>query len=273
MNDAIPPTEGARAEPGENAVKAEAVAFAYRPGHDVLHAASLEARVGELTCILGPNGCGKTTLLKCLMNRLRPHSGAVEVGGRPVAEHSPRQLARLQAYVPQIPETTFAFTVTEIVLMGRFAYVGLLGITEETDLAIASEAMRMTRTHELASRTLDELSGGEAQRVMIARALAQQPRVMLLDEPTSHLDIRNQLMIHSMLARVAHDWPMCVLCVSHDINLAARFSDRLLIMREGRTVAAGPPGDVIKKDILQEAYQVEIELVDAGGPVPLVVAV
>ncbi len=273
MSDAVSQPAAARADENRGMVRAETLAFAYRPGIEVLREASLCAQVRELTCILGPNGCGKTTLLKCLMNRLQPRSGTVRIDGKPVAGYAPRELARLLAYVPQIPETTFAFTVTEIVLMGRFAHVGLLGIAEEKDLAIAAEAMRMTRTDALASRTLDELSGGEAQRVMIARALAQQPAVMLLDEPTSHLDIRNQLMIHSMLRRVAHDWPMCVICVSHDINLAARFSDRLLIMREGRTVGAGAPGEVIKKDILQDAYQVQIELIDAGGPVPIVVAV
>jgi len=133
--------------------------------------------------------------------------------------------------------------------------------------------MIMTATLDLADRTLEELSGGEAQRVMIARALAQQPSVLLLDEPTSHLDMKNQLIIHQMMQRVAHEWPMAVICVSHDVNLAARFSDELVLMRQGRVVAAGSPQETIKADILSQVYDVEIELVAGGnGAVPLVCA-
>jgi len=157
------------------------------------------------------------------------------------------------------------------VLMGRFAHTGILGIAGQHDLAVAKLAMQMTGTQELAARTLQELSGGEAQCVMIARALAQQPSLMLLDEPTSHLDVRNQLVIYRMMQRLAHDWEMAVICVSHDVNLAARFADELVLMRDGQVVAAGQPADVVRSDVLAKTYGVEIDLIEAPDqPVPIV---
>ena len=250
---------------------AEGIAFEYRAGQPVLAGVSLAAAPGRLTCLLGPNGSGKTTLLKCLLGQLSPRAGRVLLDGRPVADHSPRELARLVAYVPQFPASAFRFTVRQIVLMGRFAHTGVLGLAGPRDLAVAREAMNMTQTLGFADRTLEELSGGEAQRVMIARALAQQPSVVLLDEPTSHLDIKNQLRIYEMMRRLAHDWPMAVVCVSHDVNVAARFADDLVLMRAGRVVATGPPREVIREDVLRETYDVEIDLVPAPpDDVPIV---
>jgi iron complex transport system ATP-binding protein len=256
----------------ENAfiLKATDVRFSYRPKYSILRGIEFQARVGTLTSVLGPNGCGKTTLLKCLMNQLRIEKGQIELDGKPLRTYSPTELAKYLAYVPHLPQIAFAFTVAEVVLMGRYAYTGLFGMTADRDLKIAAEAMNMTQTKSFADRTLDELSGGEAQRVMIARALAQQPRIMLLDEPTSHLDIRNQLIIHEMMRRVAHDWPMCVICVSHDINLAARYSDQMVLMNAGQVVASGRPSEVITKDILQKTYHVEVELIDTGQQAPTV---
>jgi iron complex transport system ATP-binding protein len=155
--------------------------------------------------------------------------------------------------------------------MGRFAHAGILGIAAEQDLSVATLALEMTDTLPFADRLLDELSGGEAQRVMIARALAQQPSILLLDEPTSHLDLRSQASIHRMMQRLAHDWPMVVICASHDVNLAARFADRLILMREGRIVAKGTPREVIQRDTLEETYGTKIELVESPHwPVPIV---
>ena len=253
-------------------LEARGVTYAYRPDRPVLHGVDLRAATGRLTCLLGPNGSGKTTLLRCLLGALRPTAGEVVLDGRPVGQYSHRQLARVTAYVPQFPTSAFAFSVREIVLTGRYAYTGPLGLAGKGDRAVAQQAMSMTDTRDLAGRTLDELSGGEAQRVMIARALAQQPRVLLLDEPTSHLDVRNQLVIYRMMVRLAHDWPMAVVCVSHDVNLAGRFADELVLMRDGRVVAGGPPARVVRAEVLRDVYDVEVELIDAGGDVPLVVA-
>ena len=154
--------------------------------------------------------------------------------------------------------------------MGRFAHAGFLGMTSAQDRAVAELAMEMTETTAFATRTLDELSGGEAQRVMVARALAQQPSVMLLDEPTSHLDLRNQLKITEMLQRLAHDWNMAVLAVSHDINLAARFADGLILMKNGCIVAEGPPEKTLDKDLLGNVYDMDIELLATDDGLPIV---
>ena len=252
-------------EPYVHALEARDLAFAYRPGQPVLAGVSLQAAPGKLLCLLGPNGSGKTTLLRCLMGSLRPQAGEILLDGRALPKHAARQLARLLAYVPQFPQSAFPFPVEQIVLMGRFAHGGALGLAGEQDLAVARQAMIMTETLGLAGRTLEELSGGEAQRVMIARALAQQPSVLLLDEPTSHLDIKAQLMIYRMMQRLARDWRMAVVCVSHDVNMAGRFADELLLMRDGQVVAAGPPATVIRQDILERTYGVAVELICAPG--------
>jgi iron complex transport system ATP-binding protein len=255
---------------GEHILRACELSFSYRPEKPVLRGVEFTASAGRLTCILGPNGSGKTTLLRCLLGQLRPASGKILLDAKELRRYSAKEIACLLAYVPQFPASAFAFTVEEIVLMGRYAYAGAAGMAGEQDLAVARLAMQMTETLEFASRTLEELSGGEAQCVMIARALAQQPSVLLLDEPTSHLDIRNQLLIHRMMQRLAHDWKMAVVCVSHDINLAARFADELVLMRDGHVLSAGPAGDVLREDILSQTYGVPIELIRTpDDPVPI----
>ncbi len=252
-------------------VEARDLLFGYDPKTPVLRGVSMAAAAGGFTCLLGPNGSGKTTLLRCLLGQIRPQQGAALLDGVPVGDYSPLDLARMVSYVPQFPTSTFAFTVREIILMGRYPHTGALGLAGRQDLDVADLAMRMTETADFAARTLEELSGGEAQRVMVARALAQQPSIMLLDEPTSHLDIRNQLLVYRLLQRVAKDWPMTVICVSHDLNVAARFADSLVLMRGGQILAAGAPADVIRKDLLEQTYDVDIELIRAGdSPVPFV---
>lgn len=247
------------------------VTFGYRPRQAVLHGVDLTAAAGRFLCILGPNGSGKSTLLRCLLGQLRPQRGSIVIDGKALHKYSARNLAKLLAYVPQFPQSAFAFNVREIVLMGRFAHAGALGMAARQDVAVAQLAMEMTDTQAFADRTLEELSGGEAQRVMIARALAQQPSVMLLDEPTSHLDIKAQLHIYRMMQRLAHDWQMAVICVSHDINMASHFADELVLMRGGCVLAAGAPADVVQKDILQAVYDVNIDLIASpGDAVPMI---
>ncbi len=255
----------------QHVISAEGLVFGYGPDAPVLHGVGMTASAGKLLCILGPNGSGKTTLLRCLLGHLHPQKGRVVLDGREIEKYSRRGLARMLAYVPQFPTSAFSFTARQIVLMGRFAHTGPTGLTGRQDRRVAELAMKMTDTGRFADRTLDELSGGEAQCVMIARALAQQPTVMLLDEPTSHLDVKNQLKIYRMMRRLADQWHMAVVCVSHDVNLAARFADEMLLMRDGRIIADGAPAEVIRKDVLGQTYGVEIDLVETPGQdVPLV---
>ena len=247
------------------------VQFAYRGDQRVLRGVCFAAETGQLRCLLGPNGSGKTTLLRCLLGQLHPAAGGVELDGEPIARYRPRRRAKRMSYVPQFPASAFAFTAGELVLMGRLPHTGMLGLATPADRGVAAAAMEMTETTPLAGRPFAELSGGEKQRVMIARALAQQPRVLLLDEPTSHLDLRNQVLIHELMRRVAHDWPMAVVCVSHDVNLAGRYADELTLMRDGQVVAAGPPATVLTAERMQETYHVAVDIIARpGSDVPLV---
>ena len=246
--------------------------FAYREDRPVLRGVNFSARAGKFLTILGPNGSGKTTTLKCLLRLLRATGGRIMLDGREIGEYSSRELAKLTAYVPQQSQSAFALNVGQLVMLGRTPHTGAMGFETDLDRRVVTAAMEMTRVDAFAERTLDELSGGEAQCVMIARALAQQPTMMLLDEPTSHLDVKNQLTIYRMMTRLAHDWGMAVVCVSHDVNLAGRFADEMVLMKDGRVAADGPPPEVMTRDVMQEVYDVDVELVDSGGPVPLVVA-
>lgn len=256
-----------------HALQSSDLRFSYQVGKPVLDGVSLSCDSGSLLAVLGPNGSGKTTLLRCLMGWLKPASGQILLNSRPLQSYSPKALARTLAYVPQFPTSAFTFPVRELVLMGRFAHAGALGLAGKHDLEVARQAMEMTETLEFADRSLAELSGGQAQCVSLARALAQQPAVMLLDEPTSHLDVRNQLKVHRMMQRLAHEWHMAVLCVSHDVNLAARFADSLVFMAGGRVVASGAPSEVVRKDILDRVYGVDTQLIHLEGQsVPVVVA-
>jgi iron complex transport system ATP-binding protein len=246
---------------------ADSIHFAYREDAPVLRGVSVAATRGELRCLLGCNGCGKTTLLRLLLGQLPAGEGEILLEGQPVESYSARARAQKIAYVPQQPISAFAFTVGQIVQMGRFAHLGSIGVTTKQDRDIAQAAMQMTECDHLVDRPLGALSGGEAQRVMIARALAQQPTVMLLDEPTSHLDIHHQLSIHQMMQRLAHEWEMSVVCVSHDINLAGRFADQLTVLHEGQVLADGRPEEVLTAATLSTAYQVSVDFLPAPtGP-------
>ncbi len=250
---------------------ARELTFSYEPARRVLDGVDMAAHSGKLLCLLGPNGSGKTTVLRCLLGQLTPDNGTIRLADRALTDYRAKELARMLAYVPQSPASAFAFTARQLVMMGRLPHTGALGVTGAEDRKVADLAMEMTDSTAFADRTLAELSGGEAQRVMIARALAQQPRALLLDEPTSHLDIRHQMTIYRMMNRLAHDWGIAVVCVSHDVNLAGRFADELLLMKDGQVLACGTPADVIRQEVLSAAYDVQVDLIDAPGQsIPIV---
>ncbi|OGQ95718.1 MAG: ABC transporter [Deltaproteobacteria bacterium RIFOXYD12_FULL_57_12] len=235
------------------AVTLENVTLAYGR-RTVVRDLSLQVGTGDFFVIIGPNGAGKTSLVKLLAGLERPAAGLITLGGRPLTDYRRWELSRLVAVVPQETALDFPFTVAETVLMGRAPHLGLLGMEQPADYRIAEQAMRFTEVDHLADRRLDQLSGGERQRVVIARALCQQPRVILLDEPTAALDPAHQMKVMDLMERFRHEQGVTVIMVSHDLNLAAMYGDRLLLMRDGAVVCAGLPSAVLTYELLEQAY-------------------
>jgi iron complex transport system ATP-binding protein len=252
-------------------VKQLQVSYGRQP---VLRDLSIEVAEGAFFIIIGPNSSGKTTLLRALAGAVQPRQGQVEIWGAPVAHFSKKALARLIAVVPQRVATDIPFTVKEVVLMGRSPHVGWLGLEQAKDLELAEEAMAFTNVAHLAGRPLPQLSGGELQRVIIARAICQQPRLILLDEPTAALDPAHQVAIMDLMAQLQQERGLTVVMVSHDLNLAAMYGEQLLLLKEGKTVKSGRPADVLTYELLEQTYGCPV-LVDTNplGQVPRVTLV
>jgi iron complex transport system ATP-binding protein len=217
---------------------------------------SVSIAPGSLTGLLGPNGCGKTTLLKLLAGVLKPDLGSVRLDDREVRLLSARAIARQIAVVPQETHPAFDFTVLEMVLMGRHPHLGAFQLEGPADLAIARDAMIATGIAHLAGRAYMTLSGGEKQRVVIASALAQQPKVLLLDEPTASLDLGYQLEIASLLRQLNRERRVTMVLATHDLNLAASLCDTLVLVRAGQVLMQGPARDVLTSATVQQLYGV-----------------
>src|SRR5215216_1181474 len=232
---------------------------------------TLTLKPGEITPILGPNGAGKSTLLRTLNGQIRQTSGEILLDGEPLVKLNRRSISRRIAVVAQEAELRFPVTVLEFVLGGRFAWATNSGWGWETDrdLQVADAVLRQTELTELSARLMNELSGGERQRALMARALATEAPILLLDEPTANLDLSHQATLLALVRnRCDHD-EAAALVVTHDINLAAQFADNLILMKQGRAVHTGTPEQVLRPQILQDVFEVTV-LVDAhpvtGGP-------
>ncbi len=221
----------------------------------LLHDVCLEAGRGSLVGLIGPNGAGKSTLLRVMSGILRANEGTVWLDGADMASLSSQEVAAGVALVSQIAPYTHGFTSMELVMMGRYPHLGRFQVEGREDGRIAERAMRLTETERYAERTLDTLSGGERQRVFVARALAQQPRFLLLDEPTSNLDVLHQLQAMELVRSLVSDGLTAVAAI-HDLNLAARYCDRLALMKSGRIIAEGTPEDVLSPETLETAFGV-----------------
>jgi iron complex transport system ATP-binding protein len=241
------------------ALSFEGVAFSYGRA-DVLCGVDLEIPEGQVAAVLGPNGAGKTTLIRLAAGSLIASRGAVRLFGQPLQALTPKQRARAVAVVPQESRVLYEFSVREVVLMGRSPHLGLLGLDGPKDRAVADEAMVRTGVGELGSRAFRTLSGGEKQRAIVARALTQESRLLLLDEPTTFLDLRHQLDLYELLIGLARERGRTLVLASHDLNLAARYCDRLILLHAGRIVADGAPERVLLPAILREVYGVEAEV-------------
>lgn len=225
----------------------------------VLRNISFEVNDGEFIGLMGPNGSGKTTLLRCLMNYLALKSGIITVDGRKLGSLSAREIAKTFAVVPQSSATDFTFSAYDIVMMGRIPHMDsrLSGTSREDANAVRS-AMERTNTWKFAGRRFSDLSGGERQRVIIARAIAQQPKALLLDEPTVYLDISGQIEIMDLIRRLNKEENITVIAVMHDVNLAARYCDRVALLSSGTLEAIGPPSEVITPGTVQAVYGVDV---------------
>ena len=234
------------------ALHAEDVRFAYG-GTPALCGVTLGVAGGEFLALAGPNGAGKTTLLHVMTGYLSPQSGAVTLDGRDLRRMRRREVAAGVAVVPQRAETPFGFGVLEMVLMGRQPYLGLAAFDTPGDVEIALAALDRVGADHLRGKRFDELSGGEQQLVLVARALAQQSPVLVLDEPVTFLDLRHQFEVMELLAGLAAEG-RAVLATFHDLNHAARWCTRLALMRCGLLAAVGAPADVLREDLLREVY-------------------
>lgn len=241
-------------------IQASNITFAYNT-RPILRDVSLAAGAGEIVGIIGPNGSGKSTLLRVLSGVLRPKSGALRVGGEDIARLSCNEVARRLAVVPQSPHLPEAFTAGEVVLLGRTPHLGLLRGESARDMQVVREAMAACGVAHLADRRIGELSGGETQRVVIARALAQEPQVLLLDEPTSHLDINHQCAVLNLVSTLSRERGLAVVAVFHDLNLAVQYCHRLAILSEGRLLAEGTPAEVVTVENVKRAYGAEVCIV------------
>lgn len=235
----------------------ENISFGYH-AKDIITDISIEIPAGTLLGLIGPNGAGKTTLLKIIARLLRPGTGRVLLDGCNIHKLKQIEVARRVAVVPQDNQLDFAFTVEQVVLMGRYPHLNRLRREGKVDLAIAHRAMQATATDHLAKRPVTTLSGGERQRVAIARALVQEPEILLLDEPTAHLDIAHQAQTIELAYRLNREQGLTVIAALHDLNLAAAYLDRLLLLENGRIAAFGSPAAVLTPEKICAAYGINV---------------
>ncbi len=237
--------------------------FNYRNSADVLKNISVSVERGLFYTIIGKNGCGKTTLIKNIAGLVKPNvdSCGIIISGKNVRDYSRRDLAKKLAFVSQRDTTVFDFTVYELALTGRTQYLRRFGAESKTDVEAVYSALKKTRVYDLRERSINEISGGELQRTLIARALAQNSEIMLLDEPVSSLDVNQQLSIMNTVSELCKSEKLTVICVLHDINLASRYSDGIFLLKDGELVAQGEPETVITKANLDFAYDICSEVI------------
>jgi iron complex transport system ATP-binding protein len=246
------------------------VSFSYG-GIQALDSISIEVAKGETVSIVGPNGAGKSTLLKCIDRILKPQRGVVYLDGKDTARLNSRDISKSIGYIPQNTGGVFPFTIFDIVLMGRRPHLGWR--VSPRDIAIVAQTLHFLDIEEFRMRYFDELSGGEKQKVLIARALAQEPEILLLDEPTSNLDIRHQLEVMETIRGLVRERKICVVMAMHDLNLASRFSGRIIMLKDREVFSIGAPETVLNLENIRAAYGVEARVTSGHDGKPYVVPI
>lgn len=246
---------GLRAGDSPELLTATGIRLAYH-GTPVLRDVDLSVRTGELLGLIGPNGAGKSSLIKVLAGIVKPARGTVAYQGRPLGAFRDRERGQRMAVMSQNPHAGFAYPVYDVVAMGRYPHKRPLEPLDADDRRVVEEAMATAGVASLGSRPITKLSGGERQRVFLARALAQQPELLFLDEPTANLDVRYQLEIFTLIRRLNEEQRLTVVLAIHDLGMALRFCDRLAVMSAGRLVAVGPAGEVLTEDLMREVFGV-----------------
>lgn len=226
----------------------------YYDDYHILKNIDFTVQKGDFFIIIGPNGSGKTTLIKIIAGIFKQQKGEIIVFDKKLKKYSRKKLAQKIALVPQMVTADFPFTAMELVLMGRSPYLGLLGLDKQEDHEIAKQALAFTGVEELIDRRIEHLSGGERQRIFIAKAICQETEIILLDEPTAALDIAHQIRIMDLMEQLQHEKNVTIIMISHDLNLAAMYGNRLLLLNNGKIAGLGSPADVITFKNLEEAY-------------------
>lgn len=243
-------------------IKIDDLEFGYS-STPVLQNVVLDLNSAQFISIIGPNGVGKSTLIHCMNKVLKPTRGTVMINDVDVSQMKLKDVAKIVGYVPYTSSDTFPLSVVDTVLMGRSPHTGWR--PKEKDLEIVYNILKMLSIDHLADRAFNELSAGQHQKVMLARGLAQDPEILLLDEPTSNLDIRHQLEVTSILKELCEHRDMLIIMISHDINIASKFSDKIIMLKDGTIYAAGTPAEVITKENICEVYGVDSEIMDSCG--------
>ncbi|MCQ2085564.1 MAG: ABC transporter ATP-binding protein [archaeon] len=224
---------------------------------------NLDINQSELTCILGPNGVGKSTFMFCINKLLKPTGGKVLLDGKDVAETSFKELSKIMSFVPHSEDATFSLSVMDTVLMGRQPHAG--AVLTKKDLKIAAENIKLLGITELSNRGFNELSAGQHQRAMIARGRTQETQILLLDEPTANLDVRYQMLVMRMLRDIARVKKISVIVICHDLNVTSLYADRIILLSKGGVYADGTSEEVLTADNIREVYGVESEIIEKQG--------
>lgn len=241
-------------------LKAENIVFSYKK-EETLKGVTFSAEEGDFLCVLGRNGCGKTTLFKCLLGLLEPQSGDILIAGKSIRDYSIKELAREVAYIPQAHAPSFNYSVLDVVSMGRNAYVEPFRSPKREDLDYAYAALCRLNIEHLAEKGYSEISGGERQLVLVARALTQNSRLLLMDEPTSNLDYGNQMLVLREVQKLSAEG-YTVLMSTHNPDHAFMFASRAVIIDQGRVLTEGAPAEVMNDELLRQIYHVDLDLVD-----------